>query len=196
HGLVPPHPADGRDLAVVPVAAILGPVGAVLVLLEIDDVGALAFGQVALAAGEARLFVVPLELAGPIHPDATNAEIDEQAETEKEQDAQQHGGTDRWSLEAEARPPGAILDGMGDVFYHRLGGKSQPGQCEERALGRDLPELDVLAIALAQGAVQVADAIDQAQLHAAHSGPPFAGEQHIVRRLEPAFTASFHMVDE
>lgn len=77
-------PANSSDLAVVP---IIRPERSILIAFEVDDVGALAFGQVALAAQALGVFRVIVELARPVAPDAPDAEIDDDGECRENQNA-------------------------------------------------------------------------------------------------------------
>src|ERR1700754_2110252 len=67
---------------------IFGAVGAVLVALERDDIGAGALGEVALAL---RL-VDGAELAFPVAPDAADAPPDEEADGDEDEDAEDRSG--------------------------------------------------------------------------------------------------------
>src|SRR5260370_29919123 len=102
-------------------------------------------------------------------------------------------------LEAEAAPEQPLLD-AGDEVAEDLarrgaglaarGEKARQGEREALLLGIDDAQLDLVAEARAQGAAQLADAVDQPVGKGAAPGEDVAVEQGLVVALEPRAAAS------
>jgi hypothetical protein len=69
---------------------VVGPIGTVLVLLEVDHVGTLPLRKVTFTPQSAGFVCIVIELCRPIPPDTANAENDESGKEGEKQNAQQH----------------------------------------------------------------------------------------------------------
>ena len=87
-------------------------------------------------------------------------------------------------------------DHLADDARGRATGNAEARQAEERALGLDHLQPDIFAVALDESGAEVADAVDQAELHAAAATPELACEQLVVGGGELAGAAGFDPVDE